>query len=186
MLSLRAVRCLSPQILAFYRPPLICRSLATVVQPVAHTTDVHKNPCLDFYRTNVDLDPFSCKWEDFPFWSFFRVRPSWHDLSEIDFFVRKVWNIQGTIRPLAYLPICDPCIVFEADGQYYYLDTCSDYLDHFGGNFASDDEFLATFKGPQPLYGTSHPFPKDMRVMYATVWEEQEQRKKAAEIPRKR
>ncbi|KAJ7251668.1 hypothetical protein C8J57DRAFT_1352228, partial [Mycena rebaudengoi] len=112
----------------------------------------------------------------------FAVSSDWHDLTEMDFFVKRLFKIPGTIRPLAFLDYYKPCIVFEAGGEYCYLDTGSnDYLIHFGHAFASQDDFLAAFihRHP-PLEGTIHEFPDDMEDLYDVVWDEQKQRKKEA------
>ncbi|KAF8128336.1 hypothetical protein K438DRAFT_1789558 [Mycena galopus ATCC 62051] len=141
-----------------------------------------KNPCLNFYRTKIDLDFFSCDWENYIAEHFFAVSSYWHDLSEMDFFLRRIFKIPGPIRPLAFLDYYEPCILFEASGEYCYLDTGSnDYLIHYGHAFASPDEFLAAFTHPDsPLEGTVYKFPEDTEERYAVVYEEQVRRKEAA------
>ncbi|KAF7336466.1 hypothetical protein MSAN_02300800 [Mycena sanguinolenta] len=186
MQSLRTVRRrLPPRIPAFHYPPGIRRSLATLAQTTVQAPGVHKTSCLDFYRTSIDLDPFSCDWDHFPFRRFFNVSSDWYDLTEMEFFVKRVANIQGTIRPLAYLPICDPCIIFEAGRKYYCLNTCTDYFEYFGGDFASDDRFLAALNGDPPIRGTIHDFPDNIDDLYRAVCREQRQRRRLAENSRK-
>ncbi|KAF7368107.1 hypothetical protein MSAN_00876900 [Mycena sanguinolenta] len=122
------------------------------------------NPCLDCYRTEIDIDPLS-----------------WYDLSEVEFFVQRVMKIQGTIRPLAFLPESQYlCIVFEAGSNYYSLDTCNDCWKDFGGDFASDDEFLVAFTGPARVSGKKYYFPDDTNELYAAVCEEQQKAVKKA------
>ncbi|KAF8181235.1 hypothetical protein K438DRAFT_1768068 [Mycena galopus ATCC 62051] len=175
----------------FARPQpirIIHRALGTVSKPIAPTTEgvragVEKNPCLDFYRTKMNLRPFSCDWDNFDEWTFFTVPTGWHDLTEMDYYVKRVFNLPGTIRPLAFLDYQEPCIAFEADGEYYYIDTASnEHLAHFGSNFTSDDHFLRAFihGRPHPVRGTIHEFP-DTSDLYAAVWREQELRQKTAE-----
>ncbi|KAF8181237.1 hypothetical protein K438DRAFT_2021208 [Mycena galopus ATCC 62051] len=169
---------------------IIRRALGTVSKPIdiPPTTEgvragVEKNPCLDFYRTKMNLRPFSCNWDKFDEWAFFTVPSGWHDLTEMDYYVRRVFKITGTIRPLAFLDYYEACIAFEAGGEYYYIDTGSnDHLVHFGSDFTSDDNFLRAFihRRPHPLKGTIHKFP-DTTDLYEAVWREQELRKKTAE-----
>ncbi|KAJ6473760.1 hypothetical protein C8R45DRAFT_1103443 [Mycena sanguinolenta] len=133
-----------------------------------------------FYRTKLDIRPLSCNWEELSDWRFFCVSPQWHDLTTSDFFIQRVCKIHDPVRPLAFLPLPDACIAFEAGGEYFYLDTCTDFLERFGGDFASDDAFLAALTRPPGLTGTTYRFPNDTDNLYAAVWEEQEKLKQAA------
>ncbi|KAF8171232.1 hypothetical protein K438DRAFT_2024116 [Mycena galopus ATCC 62051] len=140
---------------------------------------VEKYPRDSLYRTKLDLHPYSCEWEKFLDWRFFYISPEWHDLASMEFFIQRVCKIRGTIRPLAFLPVPGACIAFKAGGKYYYLDTCKDFLERFDGKFASDDEFLAEFTRRR-ITGKVYRFPDDMDKLFMAVWEEQEQRKRAA------
>ncbi|KAF8183211.1 hypothetical protein K438DRAFT_1766895 [Mycena galopus ATCC 62051] len=165
------------------RYSLISRRLkqtaALVKEPGYQIVEKVGYPRASLYRTKLHLRPYSCEWEHFSDWRFFCISPEWHDLANMEFFVQRVCKVRGTIRPLAFLPFPDACIAFEAGGQYYYLDTCRDYLERFGGNFASDDEFLAAFTRRR-IIGSIYRFPNDTDDLYAAVWDEQEQRKQAA------
>ncbi|KAJ6447598.1 hypothetical protein C8R45DRAFT_1047486 [Mycena sanguinolenta] len=148
------------QISAFHNMPTIRRSLAAVHQIPVYAPAVPENPCAQFYRTKLDIGPFTCDWQNFPFSHFFTASREWHGLSEMEFCVESVLEIQGTIRPLAFLPVQDPCIVFKAGGNYYYLETCTGYVEDFGGDFASDDDFLAVFSHPPFVTGKRYWFPE--------------------------
>ncbi|KAJ6505354.1 hypothetical protein C8R45DRAFT_547921 [Mycena sanguinolenta] len=163
-------------------PTLITRRLlVTVSQSIAPTQAVPKHPWADFYRTNINIEPFSCAWEEFPVQSFFSVTERWHDLTEMDFFVRRVARLRGKIRPLAFLPVCEPCVVFAMTGKYYYLDTGESYLEQFGKGWTSDDEFLAEFTSGSLFEGAKFFFSNDTDELYAKVCLEQRRRKRAAE-----
>jgi hypothetical protein len=90
----------------------------------------------------------------------FAVPPNWHGITEIDFFVKHIYNIhdQGTIRPLASLPAMDPCILFEAGGEYYYINFCNDFLVRHGSDFASPDDFL---RRREEFEGVTEELPAD-------------------------
>ncbi|KAJ6490850.1 hypothetical protein C8R45DRAFT_928681 [Mycena sanguinolenta] len=125
------------------------------------------NPCLRFYHTKIDIRPIglSCDWDEFQFWPLFTVR----------------LLIQGgLIPPLVFPPDYHYfCMVFEAGGNYYSLDTCNDCCEHFQGDFASDDEFLAALVSASGIRRLKWSFPDDTGDLYAAAWEEQE--RKAAE-----
>ncbi|KAJ6512489.1 hypothetical protein C8R45DRAFT_960572 [Mycena sanguinolenta] len=187
MLSFRALRLMPTRVFhtrVLRDFPIIPRSLATVAGPIAHARTRNKGPCAEFYRTQIDLGPFSCDWDHFVFSEFFTVGREWYDLTKMEFFVKRVMKIGGTIRPLAFLPVQDPCIVFEAGGNYYFLDTCTSYVEDFGGNFASDDGFLAAFTRPPRVTGKKYRFPKTTDELYAEVSKEQKRRAKAAQKSR--
>ncbi|KAJ7222543.1 hypothetical protein GGX14DRAFT_429031, partial [Mycena pura] len=171
------------------RHPILHRPLATVSKTFPPTkkgvrVGVERNPCLDFYRTKIDLAPFSCDWDKFSDWHFFTVPPEWHDLTEMDFFARRVYKLPGTVRPLAYLmDTPEACIAFEAGGEYYYLDTASrNFLVCYGGDFTSHDSFLTAFIHDRPchLEGTVHKFPDNVGDLDEVVFREQRLRKKVA------
>ncbi|KAJ7226818.1 hypothetical protein GGX14DRAFT_627143 [Mycena pura] len=146
------------------------------------------NPCPGFYRTNIDITPLSCDWENFVPWDCFTVEYGWHDLSEVDFFVKRVAKVRGEIRPLAFLPFDDPCIVFEAGGKYYFLNTAVSYLDDFGGDYASDDDFLKAIVDPH-VERARFIFGEGTDDLYKAVDKEQRlqrRRAKAAEKLEKR
>ncbi|KAJ7023598.1 hypothetical protein C8F04DRAFT_1304847 [Mycena alexandri] len=129
------------------------------------------------YRTNLDIDPFSCDWDSWDDYNFLEVHPEWHDLTMMEFFVKRVAKVPGTIRPLTFVPgVPDPCVAFEAAGKYYYLNTMLDYLDRFGGGFKSHDAFLTAFTRNPPIEGAHHQFPRDTKQLYGAVWKEQDRR----------
>ncbi|KAF7357138.1 hypothetical protein MSAN_01308300 [Mycena sanguinolenta] len=179
MLTLRCMP-FCPQILPF-RYSQITRSLSTVsqtstsAQPVDKTRRERKR-FAELYRTKLDLHAFSYDWEKWQHQIFLDVHPMWYDLTAMKFFVKRVAKVAGTIRPLAYLPGVDPCVAFEAAGKYYYLNTASDYLERFGGDFDSQDDFLAAFTRYPPIKGAVHQFPDDTEELYAAVWKEQDRR----------
>ncbi|KAJ6614050.1 hypothetical protein B0H10DRAFT_2221656 [Mycena sp. CBHHK59/15] len=171
-----------PALTALHGRPVAKPShMTTSAQAVdAHFT--YREPGDDFRRTAIDIAPFSSDWDDFVQSWFFTVPPDWHDLTEIDFYVKRLLKIPGAIRPLAFLRACDPCLVFAADGEYYYINTCTEFLERFGGDFASDDEFLARLPG---LKGVLEAFPADTYKMYAAVCREQQRLAKAARKQRR-
>ncbi|KAF7357127.1 hypothetical protein MSAN_01307000 [Mycena sanguinolenta] len=181
MLTLRRMPS-RPQILPF-RNSQITRSLCTVSQTSTSAQPANERKTrrerkrfAELYRTKLDLHPFSCDWEKWQHQIFLDVHPMWYDLTPMEFFVKRVAKVAGTIRPLAYLPGVDPCVAFEAAGKYYYLNTASDYLERFGGDFDSHDDFLAAFTRYPPIKGALHQFPDDTEELYAAVWKEQDMR----------
>ncbi|KAJ6447599.1 hypothetical protein C8R45DRAFT_1224857 [Mycena sanguinolenta] len=179
-LRLMPTRVFRPHMSSLHHSPIIRRSLATVAQNTLHAAAVDNDPCAGFYRTKIDIGPFSCHWEHFLFSEFFAVSQEWHDLSEMEFFVKRVMKIGGTIRPLAYLAVQDPCIVFEASGNYYFLDRCTNYVEHFGGHFVSDENFLTALGHTPRIVGKKYWFHNTTNELYAEVCKEQKQRAKAA------
>ncbi|KAF8139446.1 hypothetical protein K438DRAFT_2030561 [Mycena galopus ATCC 62051] len=185
MQGLRAVRQLTSRPpLPALRQPIVYPALA-IPQSTAPTTRTpiwDQKPYLNFYRTKIDLGLFSCDWENNLAGDFFAVTSFWHDLTEMDFFLRRIFKIPGPIRPLAFLDYYEPCILFEASGEYCYLDTGSnDYLIHYGHAFASPDEFLTAFiHRHTPLEGTVYEFPEDVEDLYGVVSEEQVHRRREA------
>ncbi|KAJ7207163.1 hypothetical protein GGX14DRAFT_698292 [Mycena pura] len=140
-----------------------------------------RNICANFYRTKIDIAPFSCDWDKWSEYGVFLLGPGWHDLTEFDFYVKRLLNIPGTPHPLAFLPYGpDPCVVFEASGEYYFLNLCKDYLERFGGDFASDDDFLARL--PHAT-GKRKWLPKntEKKKLYDRVCREQQRLAEAAE-----
>ncbi|KAJ7062252.1 hypothetical protein C8F01DRAFT_1368879 [Mycena amicta] len=131
------------QILSF-RQFQIIRSLST-----HHSLKPFAEP----YCSKLDLRPFSCDWDSWSHYGFLDVNHGWYDLSEMEFFVRRVAKVPGTIRPLAFLDGVDPCIAFEADSKYYWLNTASSYLESFGGDFSSHDAFLLALTKPSHIDG---------------------------------
>ncbi|KAJ7194242.1 hypothetical protein GGX14DRAFT_404866 [Mycena pura] len=128
----------------------------------------------ELYHTKLDLNLCLCDWEDWHDQMFLEVPLEWHDLTLMEFFIKRIAKVPGIICPLAYVPdVLDACVTFEATGKYYYLNTAADYLEHFGGGFYSHDDFLAAFTQDPPIKGTVHHFPCDMEELYAAVWEEQ-------------
>ncbi|KAJ7047785.1 hypothetical protein C8F04DRAFT_1060114, partial [Mycena alexandri] len=131
------------------------------------------------YRTDLDLNVFSCNWDKWNSSYFIDIDPSWHDLSMMEFFVKRVAKVPGTIRPLAFVPnVPDPCVAFEAAGKYYYLNTAADYLERFGGGWESHDAFLAAFTRKPSIKGAVHEFPDDTEDLFGAVY--MEQNRKAA------
>ncbi|KAJ7062261.1 hypothetical protein C8F01DRAFT_1368887 [Mycena amicta] len=128
------------------------------------------------YRSKLNLRPFSCDWDSWSHYGFLDVNHGWYDLSEMEFFVRRVAKVPGTIRPLAFLDGVDPCIAFEADGQYYWLNTASSYLESFGGDFSSHDAFLLVLTKPPHIDGAFYRFPNDTDNLYSAVCREQKLR----------
>ncbi|KAF8157377.1 hypothetical protein K438DRAFT_1986690 [Mycena galopus ATCC 62051] len=172
MQGLRAVRQLTSRPpLPALRQPIVYPALA-IPQSTAPTTRRtpiwDQKPYLNFYRTKIDLGLFSCDWEN--------------NLAG-DFFAADFQNSRPhPIRPLAFLDYYEPCILFEASGEYCYLDTGSnDYLIHYGHAFASPDEFLTAFiHRHTPLEGTVYEFPEDVEDLYGVVSEEQVHRRREA------
>ncbi|KAJ7303078.1 hypothetical protein DFH08DRAFT_904299 [Mycena albidolilacea] len=182
MLTLRRMP-FRPQSLPFRHSQCITHSLSTVLQTSTSAQPVDKRKTrrkrerfTELYRTKLDLHPFSCDWEKWHHQLFLDVHPMWYDLTAMEFFVKRVAKVTGTIRPLAYLPGVDPCVAFEAAGKYYYLNTASDYLERFGGEFDSHDDFLTAFTRYPPIKGAVHQFPDDTEELYAAVWKEQDRR----------
>ncbi|KAJ7510822.1 hypothetical protein B0H11DRAFT_2269348 [Mycena galericulata] len=185
MLTLRRMP-FRAQILPFFHSQ-ITRPLSTVPQtstsapePAVKKTRRKRERFAEPYRTTLNLHPYSCDWENWQHHPFLDVHPMWYDLTMMEFFVRRVAKVTGTIRPLAYLPGVDPCVAFEAAGKYYYLNTASDYLERFGGGFSSHDAFLVTLTWDPPIKGAVHQFPDDTEELYAAVWKEQNRRKAKA------
>ncbi|KAJ6484076.1 TAP-like protein-domain-containing protein [Mycena sanguinolenta] len=183
MLSFRAMRHLPPRIPTFRCSSIIHRPLASVAQIMADARAETMSFYADFHRTNLDIDPLSCDWENFIFRRLFTVRPDWHDLTELEFLVTHLAKVPGKIRPLAYLPVQQPCLVFEAGGKYHFLNGAMDYVESFNGNFASDNDFLlAATKRPETISGTKHWLPDDLDASYAAVGKEQLLRKRAISL----
>ncbi|KAJ7222273.1 hypothetical protein GGX14DRAFT_428365 [Mycena pura] len=182
MLTLRRTP-FHPQNLPF-RYSQITRSLSTVLQTSTSAQPANKKKTrrkrerfAELYRTKLDLNLCSCDWEDWHDHTFLEVPPEWHDLTLIEFFVKRVAKVPGIIRPLAYVPdVPDACVAFEAAGKYYYLNTAADYLERFGGGFFSHDDFLAAFTRDPPIKGVMHQFPPDIDELYAAVCKEQKRR----------
>ncbi|KAJ7062246.1 hypothetical protein C8F01DRAFT_1284731 [Mycena amicta] len=136
-------------------------------------------PFAEPYRTTLNLHPYSCDWHNWTHYDFFDVYDGWYDLSEMEFFVRRLAKVSGTIRPLAFLgDAVDPCLAFEAAGKYYWLDTASSLIERFGGRWSSHDAFLAAFITTQPpvLKGAVHEFPYEADELFSAVFDEQKRR----------
>ncbi|KAJ6448253.1 hypothetical protein C8R45DRAFT_1224731 [Mycena sanguinolenta] len=141
-LRLMPTKLFRPQISAFHNMPIIRRSLAAVDQTPVYAPAVPENPCAQFYQFSILA---------FLYRQPGVARPQRNG---------SVLEIQGTIRPLAFLPVQDPCIVFKAGGNYYYIETCTGYVEDFGGDFASDDDFLAVFSHPPFVTRKRYWFPE--------------------------
>ncbi|KAF8139449.1 hypothetical protein K438DRAFT_1995990 [Mycena galopus ATCC 62051] len=180
MQDLRAVRQLA------LRPPLPGLRHPIVYPALAAPVSVDLNPCLRVYRTKIDLGLFSCDWENYAAGP---VTSYWHDLTELDFYVRRLFRIHGPIRLLAFLDFYELCILFEASGEYCYLDTGGNdcqCLVHYGHAFESPDEFLTAFiHGDPPLEETEYKFPEDTEDLYASGCEELTQRREAEKAGQK-
>ncbi|KAJ7157495.1 hypothetical protein C8R46DRAFT_1040480 [Mycena filopes] len=126
----------------------------------------------DFPRCRrLDLDPWSTDWENNDQQYFFEVRARWHNLSELDFFVKRLMKVPGTILPIAfYTHAIDPCVLFEADGEYYEIDLMHCRLVRYGVEFASADDFLEQLP---LLRGAVERFPKHSDELYGATWREQ-------------
>ncbi|KAJ7062253.1 hypothetical protein C8F01DRAFT_127274 [Mycena amicta] len=162
-----------------FRPQIcqITRSLSTVSHSTStHPADNLKKPFAEPYCSKLDLRPFSCDWDSWSHYWSLEINEGWYDLSEMEFFVRRVAKVPGTIRPLAFLDGVDPCIAFEADGKYYWLNTASNYLESFGGDFSSDDAFLLALTKPPHIDGAVYWFPNDTDNLYSAVCMEQDLR----------
>ncbi|KAJ7062229.1 hypothetical protein C8F01DRAFT_127054 [Mycena amicta] len=189
MLTLRSGR--APFRLSFFGQSQMTRSLST---RAAYTSKTSTRPrrkrprFAELYRTTLDLHPYSCEWESWEHRRFLDVNSDWHDLSDMEFFVRRVGNVFGTIRPLAFLKAVQPCVAFEVASRYYWLNTKSNFLERFGGRWRSHDAFLAALTSTQPpvLKGAVHEFPPDVDVMYAVVCKEQKRKRRAAEAAERR
>ncbi|KAJ7051820.1 hypothetical protein C8F01DRAFT_1376655 [Mycena amicta] len=108
------------------------------------------------------------------------VSLGWHDLSEMEFYVRRVAKVRGTIHPLAYVDGVEACVAFEAAGLYYYLNTAAQFLEHFG-RFRSHDDFLRGLSAEPRIRGAVHQFPEHIVEVYAAVCKEQKRRAAKAE-----
>ncbi|KAJ7779499.1 hypothetical protein DFH07DRAFT_1056015 [Mycena maculata] len=146
-----------PQILPF-RHYQFTRSLSTIPQTSTSAQPADKKKTrremerfAELYHTKLDLDPFSCDWEKWQHRDFLDVHPMWYDLTTMEFFVKRV-------------------------AKYYHLNTASDYLERFGGNFDSHDDFLLAFTRYPPIKVAVHQFPNDTGELYAAVWKEQDRR----------
>ncbi|KAJ7062236.1 hypothetical protein C8F01DRAFT_1136978 [Mycena amicta] len=139
------------------------------------TTRPKRAPFAEPYRTTLNLHPYSCDWDSWGHWNFLEVHDRWYDLSEMEFYVRRLAKVSGTIRPLAFLEAVDPCIVFEAAGKYYWLDTACSLIERFGGRWSSHDAFLAAFINTDPplLKGAVHEFPAEASDLFSAVFAEQ-------------
>ncbi|KAJ7051804.1 hypothetical protein C8F01DRAFT_638208 [Mycena amicta] len=131
------------------------------------------------YHTDLDFGLFSCDWDKWNHCWFLDINDEWHDLSEMEFHVKRLAKIPGTIRPLAYVHGPDPCIAFEAAGKYFYLNTAADFLERFG-RFRSHDDFLRALSAVPRLKGALHEFPNDTSELYAAVGKEQARRAEKA------
>ncbi|KAJ7716853.1 hypothetical protein B0H16DRAFT_1612692 [Mycena metata] len=188
MLALRCIP-LRPRMLTLH-PSLIAprvsigtRCLSTVSQtrPFAQPADKSEKKTrrkrerfAEPYRTDLDIHPLSCDWET---WNsdFLDIGPWWHDLTLMEFYIKRVAKVPGTIRPLAFVPnVPDAGVAFEAAGKYYYVNTAASYLDRFGSEFDSHDEFLAGLIRDPPIKGARHEFPNDTEELYYAVCMEQE------------
>ncbi|KAJ7902324.1 hypothetical protein B0H13DRAFT_758747 [Mycena leptocephala] len=128
----------------------------------------------DFHRTTLDIAPYSTDWEDTYSGSpecFFKVPSHWHDLTEIDFHVKRVFGIRGTVRPIAFKPLCEPCVLFEAGGEYYCITLVETVLVRYGGDFTGPDDFLKRRSSIEPVV---EEFPDDYEEKYAATCDEQE------------
>ncbi|KAJ7062214.1 hypothetical protein C8F01DRAFT_1082760 [Mycena amicta] len=146
-----------------FRPQmLLCRQAQITCPPSTKKTRRKREVFAEPYRTDLDIHPFSCDWENWEQADFMEVSSDWHDLSEMEFYVKRVGRIPGTIRPLAYFPaVFSACITFEAAGKYYFLNTIADYLERFGGGFRSHDDFLAAFIREPRIKGGIQQFSRD-------------------------
>ncbi|KAJ6495029.1 hypothetical protein C8R45DRAFT_926964 [Mycena sanguinolenta] len=133
----------------------------------------------DFYRTKIDIELLSCDWKDFIFPRIFTVSPKSHDLTDMEFLVNSLAEVLGKIRPLEYLPVQAPCVVFEVGGRYRFLNGTMDYVESFSGDFASDEEFLlAATERPESISGTKNFFPDDLEDLYAAMGKEQRRKER--------
>ncbi|KAJ7062243.1 hypothetical protein C8F01DRAFT_1368873 [Mycena amicta] len=170
------------QILPFLQSQII-RSLYTRTVsdpgPADKKTGRRKQaPFAEPYRTTLNLHPYSCDWDNWDHYEFFDVQADWYDLSEMEFFVKRLTKVPDTIRPLAFIETLYPCLAFEAAGKYYWLDTTSSYLERFGGGWLSHDAFLAAFIRTQPpvLKGEVYNFPDETDHLFVAVSREQQRR----------
>ncbi|KAJ7051805.1 hypothetical protein C8F01DRAFT_638262 [Mycena amicta] len=182
MLTLRRMP-FRPQILLCRQAQITCplsRTVSNSTKKTRRKREVFAEPC----RTDLDIHPFSSDWDNWQHPSFMEVSLGWHDLSEMEFYVKRVGKVPGTIRPLAYYPeLPVPCIAFEAAGKYYFLNTAADYLERFGGSFRSHDDFLAAFTEDPPLRGARQEFCRDVMELFREVCEEQSTRAIKAGTP---
>ncbi|KAJ7060707.1 hypothetical protein C8F01DRAFT_1253195 [Mycena amicta] len=132
------------------------------------------------YYTDLDLGLMSCEWGNWGHIFFLDVHYLWHDLSEMEFYVKRVAKVPGTIRPLAYVDGVEACIAFEAAGLYYYLNTAAQFLEHFG-RFPSHDDFLRGLSAQPRIRGAVQEFPDHINEVYAAVCLEQRRRAAKAE-----
>ncbi|KAJ7022176.1 hypothetical protein C8F04DRAFT_1272889 [Mycena alexandri] len=145
-----------------------------VLPPPPPRPDIYPN----FHRTTLPIAPWSTAWEICGNIRFFTPSFVWHDLSEFNFFVKRVMQISGPTRPIAFLPeMPDADILFEAGGEYYEVDTVECRHVRYGGGFTSPDEFLRRL--PR-LKGLVEEFPDSTDDLYAEVCREQQRLKEAA------
>ncbi|KAJ7780018.1 hypothetical protein B0H16DRAFT_729728 [Mycena metata] len=159
-LTLSAPSKASPRVAAMYvRPP---------------RPDIYAN----FHRTTLPIAPWSTAWEICDNILFFTTSFMWHDLSEYDFFVKRVMQVRGPARPIAFLPdMPEADILFEAGGEYYEIDTMECRQVRYGGGFTSPDEFLRRLPH---LEGLVEEFPDSTDDLYAEVCREQQRLSEAA------
>ncbi|KAK7014041.1 hypothetical protein R3P38DRAFT_3004583 [Favolaschia claudopus] len=129
----------------------------------------------NFFRTTVPLSSISCDWSQHTCYNqfVFCVPPNWHNLTEIEFWIHRLFKIEGDIYPLAYLHAGEGSIYFRADGKYYCV--CEgEYLDCYGSEFESDDDFLAKYSERQGyLQLLRTPFPDNTEDIWEAVDREQ-------------
>ncbi|KAJ7688558.1 hypothetical protein B0H17DRAFT_1068045 [Mycena rosella] len=103
-----------------------------------------RDACKNFHRTHVKIPGgWSSNWPNYYDWTFFVVPPGWYDVTPAESYIKYLMKVQGTIRPLAFKELIEPCILFEAGGSYYCINVIGEYLVRYGADFSSADDFLA-------------------------------------------
>ncbi|KAJ7779948.1 hypothetical protein B0H16DRAFT_1448381 [Mycena metata] len=149
----------------------------------AHTGSMYFRPprpdiYAPFHRTTLPIAPWSTAWETYTHIRFFTTSFVWHDLSRFDFYVQRVMQIPGPLRPIAFLPdVPEADILFEAGGEYYEVDTLQSWQVRYGGGFSGPDAFLRRLPH---LEGLIAQFPDSTDDLYAEVCYEQHRLMEAA------
>ncbi|KAJ6572778.1 hypothetical protein DFH09DRAFT_1152667 [Mycena vulgaris] len=116
------------------------------------TSSEQREVCEHFYRTKGPLPPgLSCEWEGWGDWILLLPDPTEPDAEPAIYEYLRILKVPGTMRPLAFYENApDVLFLFEAAGSYYRMNFCSSAVDHYGADFASEDDFLARHGDVKP------------------------------------
>ncbi|KAJ7222838.1 hypothetical protein B0H12DRAFT_1224085 [Mycena haematopus] len=129
---------------------------------------------LSFIIPNSTSTPFRATGTNGKIHSFWTVRRRWHDLSMMEFFVRRVAKVTGTIRP-ARVPALHRSLVRVRGCRQVLLSQHRIPATWSG----SEGVLIRMMLSSQPSLGTLlsrapiHEFPDDTEEVYAAVWKEQ-------------